>query len=82
MKGADASLENERAPAGRGPSLSLSSLLSVWQDASLFPALGHPQLALYSFRVPLEQSLQSLGGAESICAHVKDALTLPHLLWL
>lgn len=81
MKGADASLENERAPAGRGPSLSLSSLLSVWQDASLFPALGHPRLALYSFRVG-EQSLQSLEGAESICAHVEDALTLPHLLWL
>lgn len=82
MKGADASLENERAPAGRGPSLPLSSLLSIWQEASLCSSIGASSICPLQFQGAPGAEPAELRGAESICAHVKDALTLPHLLWL
>lgn len=82
MKDTDASLENKRAPGGRGPSLPLSSLLSVGQEASLCSSFGASSTCPLQVQGVPGAEPAELRGAESICAHVKNALTLPHLLWL
>ena len=66
----------------RGQVLPLSSLLSVWQEASLCSSVGASSTCPLQFQGVPGAELAELRGAESIGAHVKNALTLPHLLWL